>query len=247
MSMDRRTIGDLDCAVVDAPGCERGVLAVVVLCHGFGAASEDLVPCAPELYGSVDEGLQQVRFVFPAAPIELEPGSPYDSRAWWPIDMVKLQSVMESGGVRDLREDRPELLDQRNQQLTETIKAICLESNVEMKRVILGGFSQGSMLATEVALSLPELIGGLVVWSGTLLSESIWRDRAAGKAGLRVVQTHGRIDPILPFMGAELLRDMFAEFNIENHFIEFYGQHTIPREAIGMAAELIADVSTSGI
>ena len=93
MTLERRRIGELDCTVVDGPGCTEQIRAVVVLCHGFGAPGEDLVPCAPELYSATETELRHVRFVFPAAPIQMDPSGLYDSRAWWPIDMVKLQTM----------------------------------------------------------------------------------------------------------------------------------------------------------
>ena len=243
MTMNRRKIGDMDCAIVDGPGCDEQIDAVAVICHGFGAPGEDLVPCAPQLYGAAESGLSNVRFVFPAAPIQMDPTGIYDSRAWWPLDMEKLQEIMQSGGTRDLRQDRPEMLDKRNQQLTDLIQAVVSEAGIGYQSVVLGGFSQGSMLATEVALALPETVGGLIVWSGTLLSEEVWTERAAGKSGLKVVQSHGRVDPILPFVGAELLRDMLTEHGVEVEYVAFDGQHSIPQAAIAKAAELIESVA----
>ncbi len=242
MSLERRKIGELDCAVVDAPGCDAAIEAVVVLCHGFGAPGEDLVPCAPELYSAGEKALRQTRFVFPAAPIQMDPSGMYDSRAWWPIDMLKLQQLKESGELRDLRMEQPELLSQRRQQVTELINQVKEEAGLAMERVVIGGFSQGAMLTTDVALSLSEQAGGLVVWSGTLLNKKVWQTKAATKAGLRVVQSHGRADPVLPFEGAELLKSMFAEHHLENAFFEFPGQHTIPPQAITAAANLVADL-----
>lgn len=243
MTMERRKIGELDCAVVDSPDCDQQIKALVVLCHGFGAPGEDLVPCAPELYSACPDELKGVRFVFPAAPIQMDPSGLYDSRAWWPIDMIKLQAIMESGEIRDMRQERPELLDQRNSQLSDVLAEITTEAGLGYDQVVLGGFSQGSMLATDVALSLPDMIGGLIVWSGTLLSEATWRERATVKSGLRVIQTHGRIDPVLPYVGAELLKEMFEEHGIETDFTGFQGQHTIPREAIEKASRMIAEVA----
>ena len=242
MSLERRKLGELDCAVVDAPGCGEAIEAVVVLCHGFGAPGEDLVPCAPELYSAGRKPLRNTRFVFPAAPIQMDPSGMYDSRAWWPIDMLKLQQLREAGELRDLRAEQPELLSQRRQQVTELIHQVKEEVGLAADRLIIGGFSQGAMLTTDVALSLPDSVGGLIVWSCTLLNEQVWQLAAETKAGLRVVQSHGRADPVLPFEGAELLKSMFAEHQLQNEFIEFSGQHTIPPQAITAAADLAADL-----
>ncbi|MGI9519762.1 MAG: alpha/beta hydrolase [Pirellulaceae bacterium] len=243
LTATRQTIGDLGCVIVDTPGCEKGLRAVVMLCHGFGAPGEDLVPCAAELFRSEPDRLQQIRFVFPAGPLELDMGGFYESRAWWPIDMAKLQQMIDSGDVRDMRQSRPELLDTRRDQIMSVIEQLREESELAPARFVLGGFSQGAMLATETALSLPDQVGGLIVWSGTLLGESTWREYAATKSGLKIVQSHGNQDPILPFVGAQWLRDLFAEFEMQNEFIEFAGPHTIPREGITLAAKLIADVA----
>ena len=45
-------------------------------------------------------------------------------------------------------------------------------------RIVLGGFSQGAMVATDVALRLEEPPAALVVLSGTLLCQDEWRRRA---------------------------------------------------------------------
>lgn len=245
LTQTQQKLGNLECIILDTPGCDEKVDALVIICHGFGAAGDDLVPVAGEIFRVAESNLPNVRFVFPAAPIQLDASGYYDSRAWWPIDMIKLQQMMERGEYRDLRKDQPELLAERNAELVATMQQAMQSAAVDHSKVILGGFSQGSMLATEVAISLPEMIGGLVVWSGTLLCEDQWRQNAANKKGLKVKQTHGKIDPILPLQGAELLRDMLLEFEANIQFAEFEGPHTIPETGITMALDLIQEVVAS--
>ncbi len=239
-----KKLGPFDCVVIDTPRTTDRYRALVVLCHGFGAPGDDLVPCAAELYGACSN-LSDVRFIFPAGPIELDASGLYDSRAWWPIDMVRLQEMIQRGELRDLRSDRPELLDQRYQQLTELIAACSEETSVPVSRMVLGGFSQGAMLATETALRMPQPPAGLVVWSGTLLNERQWRELAAKRGELQVVQTHGRIDPILPFAGGVLLHELFTDNNFDATFFPFLGPHTISREGIAQAARLIEHAASA--
>ena len=48
-----------------------------------------------------------MRFVFPAAPLEL--GGLYgDSRAWWLLDLAKLERELRAGAIRDRRDEVPE-------------------------------------------------------------------------------------------------------------------------------------------
>lgn len=243
MRSAERRIGELHCTVVDGPGCDEGVKAIVVLCHGFGASGRDLVPVAPELCGADSAGLAGVRFVFPMAPIELEAFGGYDSRAWWPVDMIRVQQLMESGELRDLRSDRPDLLETRFAEMDKLIDEVQSEAGLDNPRTVVGGFSQGAMLATEIALRREPQVGGLIVWSGTLLSEHSWQKHAAQRVDLPVVQTHGRFDPVMPYAGAEWLRNLLTESGQQVRFAGFDGPHTISAEGIAMAAELIASVA----
>ncbi len=105
--------------------------------------------------------------------------------------------------------------------------------------MILGGFSQGAMLATDVALRLEEAPAGLIIWSGTLISEPEWRKRAPARRGLGVFQSHGRQDPLLPFLRAVALRDLLIEAGLEVDFLAFDGEHTIPLEALERTADFL--------
>ena len=101
------------------------------------------------------------------------------------------------------------------------------------------------MLSTDVALHYPEALGGLIVWSGALINESTWTEKANAQSALTVVQSHGRVDPILPFSGGEDLRDMLTESGHTVRFCEFNGQHAIPQESIELAAQLIGEVASA--
>jgi len=105
--------------------------------------------------------------------------------------------------------------------------------------VVLGGFSQGAMVTTDLALRQDEAPAALVILSGTLLAESEWRARAVRRKGLRVLQSHGRQDPILPFAEAVLLRDLLQESGLAVEFLPFDGPHTISEEALDRLGALL--------
>ena len=75
-----------------------------------------------------------------------------------------------------------------------------------------------------------------------MINEPVWQERAEQQHKLRIVQTHGRIDPILPIEGAEALRDMLQRTGHQVAYHEFNGPHTIPMEGLQLAAQLIGDV-----
>ncbi len=238
----RQKIADLDCVVVKDPKC-ASPKAAVILCHGFGAPANDLVSLARE-FMETDGPQQEVVYIFPAAPIELDPL--FDARAWWMIDIEKIQQLMMDGETREMQRESPELLPERRESLTRLIDQCRLDYSLPASRIIVGGFSQGSMLATDVALHYPEPLGGLIVWSGALINAKIWTPEAKRQSPIDVVQSHGRSDPILPITGAEDLRDMMTREKHRVRYVEFGGQHAIPLEAVELASQLIGEVAGSG-
>jgi phospholipase/carboxylesterase len=237
----KQRIGDLDCIVARHPACDEPK-AAVILCHGFGAPPSDLVSLAGE-FMEVDEIAREVVFIFPAAPLELDPL--FDARAWWMIDVEKIQQLVLEGSTRQMRGESPDLLPKRRENLTRVIDHCRVDFSLPASKVIIGGFSQGAMLSTDVALHYPEPLGGLIAWSGALINEEIWSAKAREQSALTIVQSHGRSDPILPFSGGEDLRDMLTESGHEVRFCEFNGEHSIALESIKLAAQLIGEVASS--
>jgi phospholipase/carboxylesterase len=213
----------------------------VVLCHGFGAPGDDLVPLATWLCQLAPGLAADTRFYFPQAPLRLDAYGMFGGRAWWLIDLEALNRAMLEGGFRrQARDDCPEGLPEARAALLEALTQICSESGLPMGRITLGGFSQGAMLSTDVAFHLKESPAGLILWSGTLLNEAEWKSRAAGRARLKVLQSHGRQDPLLPFSWAEYLRDSLTDMGLQVEFLPFDGPHTIPEAALARAAGLIS-------
>ncbi|MEM7678811.1 MAG: esterase [Myxococcota bacterium] len=209
---------------------------MVVLMHGFGAPGTDLV------------GLTQVlrappgtRFIFPEAPISLSGPAAFpmgDSRAWWMIDVEAIQRLVAVGEFRDLRNHEPEGIVEARERVVEMLDA--LDSSLKPPKTILGGFSQGAMLATEVTLQTERSLHGLMLFSGTLLAEHLWRPRMSTRAELPVFQSHGRADPVLPFTLAEALNTTMQQEGMKASFVAFDGGHEIGGPALIGANEFLA-------
>lgn len=230
--MHVETIGRLKCRIVDSLPAGKKPDILVVLCHGYGASGSDLVPIGDELLDQFPGLSDQIRFVFPEAPGSLDHLGLPGGRAWWPIDMAKLQLAVATGRFRELRSDQPEGLADAREQLQETVALLCRQSGVELSQVVLGGFSQGAMLTTDTTLHLETNPAALIPMSGTLLNEAEWRKLAPQHSGLRVLQSHGTQDPLLPYAGAEELRNLLTEAGATVEFIRFAGGHQIPFEVL---------------
>jgi phospholipase/carboxylesterase len=238
MRMTTTELGGLTTRVVDDLGGEPPQLALI-LCHGFGAPGTDLVPLGQELLASEHLRSRMICY-FPEAPLSLEEWGLWGGRAWWMIDMQAIQRAMAEGDFRDrARNERPEGLLEARTALLALVEEVKLQTGLSEDRIVLGGFSQGSMLTVDVAAQLERKPAGLIAWSGTLLNEEEWRRLGARHPGLKVVQSHGRQDPMLPFEWAEHLRDFMRNVGWDVEWIPFDGPHTIPPQGLAAATRLL--------
>jgi len=230
-------LGELDCQVLDAVPEGKAPELAVVLCHGYGAPAGDLVPLAQELVRSQPELGGKVRFVFPAAPLTLAALGMPSGRAWFHLPPEVLM-----GRERDwpsFQKAVPEGLAPARRALTGLLSALSTATKLPYGKIVLGGFSQGGMVTTDLALRLEEAPAGLCILSGTLICQEDWKQRAPQRKGLPVLQAHGRHDDILAFGQAEKLRDLLQEAGLKVDFLPFNGPHTIAPEELQRLAEFL--------
>lgn len=99
------------------------------------------------------------------------------------------------------------------------------------------------MLACDVALHTTDPLAGLVLLSGTIVAEEEWRPRFAARRGLRVFQSHGRGDELLPYAVAERLRTAWQGAGAEVEFVGFGGGHELPEVVLGGLGRWLAAMS----
>ena len=216
----------------DGQGGGNGPL--VVLMHGFGAPGTDLVGL-----GQVLSGPAGLRFAFPEAPLALNMPM-IDARAWWMIDVERIQRAMMTGQLRDVRNEQPPGLEQARSAVIEMLDA--LEAGLGPSGVVLGGFSQGAILTVDVALHTNRPFAGLLLFSGTFMSADAWKPRMAARAGLRVLQSHGMMDPILPYPLAQELHEALKEAGLDAQFVGFPGAHEIGGSTVAQASRFLSEV-----
>ncbi len=209
---------------------------LVVLCHGFGAPGDDLVPLWRVLRAP-----RGTRYLFPEAPLALPPVFG-PGRAWWMIDVARLQEAMMRGTPRDLSTEYPDTLPAVRASLLALLDAAAEELGVPPERTVLGGFSQGAMLAMDVALHDPRPFAGLALLSGTYLARDWWTPRMASRAGLPVFQSHGQDDMVLAYPGGAALHEALTEAGLETELVTFRGGHAIPPPALDGLGAFLARV-----
>jgi phospholipase/carboxylesterase len=236
--------------VVELPGTSASVTGsspLTFLCmHGFGANCYDLAGLAQ--YLKFPPG---TRYLFPDGILGLDiytgaasAASQAPQRAWFPIDFAEIEQIRREGGLRDLSKTLPAGMAEARDRLIYAMQKL----ECDPAKTVIGGFSQGAMLATEIMLTHKDYLAGLIIFSGTLVNRVGWQESAAAKYGsqsrkLPFIQSHGRMDQVLPFQAAERLHEILVQKGGEGELIAFSGQHEIPPEVIDATNNWIKTIS----
>ena len=202
---------------------------LVVLCHGYGAGGDDLVGIG-QAFG-VDG--PTTRWVCPAAPLKPPEMSSWGGRAWWNLRVSDLASGLDSATsladhMRTIAMQTPAgLIDAVNALKTAVDEA---RTNYQDVPWIIGGFSQGAMITSYLLGTGLISPNGYVAFSGCPIGLSEWSETLAKPPNALV--THGRVDPVLPYAGGELLRSELSSRGADVDFVAFDGQHEIPTAAL---------------
>jgi phospholipase/carboxylesterase len=223
---------------IDGEGAGSGPL--VVLCHGFGAPGEDLVPLGRALRRTAPQTSPPVRFVFPAAPIDLRAYFGADARAWWFVDLEARMRRIERGEPRD-PDEVPDGYDDAVGLLVKTVEALRGDGPL-----LLGGFSQGAMTALATALRLSRPPEGLALLSSTPIARARQTQELHRLRTTRIFQSHGRQDVVLPFGDAKALEVWLRAADLQVEFAAFEGGHEIPVAALQGLRELMDRTFSGG-
>lgn len=225
-------LGTLTCRVFENSdiAASHPIDRVVVLMHGFGAPGDDLAGLAPYLKAPIG-----TRLVFPEAPIDMGGG-----RAWWLIDWQERARFERSGDWEGYASLVPPGLAEANHAVNLMLSAIENQWGVPNEHLVLGGFSQGAMLALDVAAQRSRRPGKLVMLSGSIMGRPRWQPHLDVFKNTSVFQSHGRTDAVLPFAIAEKLHHLMQEAGANVTWVPFAGGHAIPEPVLTGLQRFIA-------
>lgn len=184
-----------------------GERAVIIL-HGYGANGRDLM--------SLSALFPDRRSLFPEGPHILDQFF-IDAHAWFNINLDNLTFNHEEFNESAL-------------QLVQAIK----ELKINPTKSVIGGFSQGAMMALEVARLMEEPFAGVALFSTTPTNNHTYQGKK-----LRFFQSHGRHDSLLPFDRAKSLYNSLTEAGWQGKFVDFPGEHEIPDEVLTAFQEFV--------
>jgi len=237
LSKSVRTFGSLKCSVIQANILDEARSGLVILNHGFGASGDDLVDIGAMLINDSKTIAEKYRFVFPEAPIDLGPMGMPGGRAWWPINMAQLAEINQTQDYSALARISPPGMPAATSSLAAALQEMQAVYRTAEGKTVLGGFSQGAMVCTNLVLSTGFNPALLVLCSGTLLARDEWSRLAITHPHCDVLQSHGFEDPILPFRAATELSEILIEAGFNVEYVKFRGGHTIPMNVLQKLSE----------
>ena len=204
----------LSFVVRPAAGEPQGAL---VLMHGRGADEHDLAP----LLDALDRERRLVGLL-PRGPLLLPPGGAH----WY--------------GVRQVGYPDPGTFTATLSQTGEWLDAVLAEHRIESDRLVLGGFSQGAVMAYALGLGAGRRRpAAILAMSGFVPRVEGFELDLAGRAGLPVSITHGTNDPVISVQWGRDARDRLETGGLAVSYREDPVDHQITVAALEQARAVV--------
>jgi len=205
-----------------------------VLLHGYGSSAAEWIPFTYTI--QLPSGR---RFVMPeGTETTVPPDGPANGRAWWRLGLDAHRRA--SDGLPDLAGIDPPGLASSKRRIRTLLDELATSGRYPRQRQMLAGFSQGGIIAADIAFTTDEPLEALVLLSTTFVNETAWRDGMPRRRGLRVFIAHGRRDDILPFDAAVRLQEAMRIAGLQVTWCPFDGGHEMPADVVAALNTFLA-------
>lgn len=181
---------------------------VIIMLHGYGSDENDLFSFAGEL--PEDYALVSAR-----APYTMQPfGNAWYAIHWDQVGANKFNDIPQAVKSRDL--------------IASFIDQVIAAYPVDPNKVVLLGFSQGTILSLAVALSYPEKVRYVVGLSGYVAPDMYKEGYQKNNFNnLEVYSSHGTVDQVIPVAWAQKTPAFLTKLGIKNSYSEFPVGHGV--------------------
>ncbi len=200
-------------------------LPYVILFHGFGADMNDL----ESMKDILNPDGMELNWIFPNGIFSVPIGPGWTGRAWWPLQLSQLPNDWTNYSPPEMTELVPKVM------------ALIQSLNIPWNQIILGGFSQGAMLATEIYFAAAEKPLGLMSLSGSLIRKDVWSEKCSARVGEKIFLSHGEQDQVLPSGGTQKLLTVLKQKELLVDFVSFQGGHEIPAQVCTRAKKYLTE------
>ena len=198
---------------------------LLVLMHGVGSNEQDLFGLAPHIP-------PQFAVLSLRAPYTLGPGA----FSWFDF-------AIEPGGGR--RIDTAQEAASRAQ-LAQALQSASQQLGIPPERVVVGGFSQGGIMALSLLLTRPELMGAALVWHSRMLPQVLAHSAPpAALRGKKLWLSHGTHDDVIPLAQAQAIARHVQTLPVELTYREFAGAHELPPDELVATLEWLQALSAA--
>ena len=197
---------------------------LLVLMHGVGSNQQDLMGLAPQIP-------ERFHVLSLRAPFRMGPGA----HAWFDFSI-------EPNGERTINEAQEA---QSRALVAQAIASAAEQLGIPPERVVVGGFSQGGIMALSLLLTQPALMQAAMVWHGRLLTQML--PQAAPPDALRGKQmwlSHGTHDNVIPLAHAQAIAHHMAPLPVTLAYHEFPGAHEIRPSELAATVTWLESLST---
>jgi len=197
--------------------------------HGWGANALDLLGLAPHIAGG------RFRLICPQGPLQTPIGPGMIGYGWFPLRMGGETDV---GAIITAREQLREFLD------------VCMERyDIDARKLVLLGFSQGGGMAYSLGLSQPERFVAMCVLSSWLREEMLAQfEVGEGVNALSTLVQHGARDELIELARAEHSIELLKKLEVPVDYKQYNMGHEINSQSLGdLSSWLESKVLTSPI
>ena len=198
---------------------KKNVKKAIILLHGYGANCHDLAPLSSYL-----DPLGEYSFYFPNGPLSPAMMGGFGA-CWFDIRFSEYLNISVEQKVECFASLSPKDFESSLDKLVNSFESIFKNYD----EVILGGFSQGSMMALHLA-SRMKMIGKIK--KVVLLSSALLSKQSLNPIEIPVFQSHGKMDPVLDYEAAKYLKEYLIDQKTPISFHSFSGGHEIPMEIL---------------
>tara|TARA_Y100000768_G_scaffold371130_1_gene337549 strand:+ start:529 stop:1182 length:654 start_codon:yes stop_codon:yes gene_type:complete len=191
----------------------------VILCHGYGGDGKDISILA----GYWRTYLPDTIFICPDAPEKCE-ASPSGFQ-WFDLTDQDPEQILSKSLVAENK-------------LNKIIDEVKEGYNLLANQIIIGGFSQGSMISLQTGIKRKDKINSILGYSGKIIDLKHLSKNIVSRPNIFLM--HGDIDQVVPVDGLLEAKNFFNKNNYEIETKIFKDcEHRIPMEGSSLGLQFI--------
>ena len=191
----------------------------VILCHGYGGDGKDISILA----GYWRTYLPDTIFICPDAPEKCE-ASPSGFQ-WFDLTDQDPEQILSKSLVAENK-------------LNKLIDEVKEGYNLLANQIIIGGFSQGSMISLQTGIKRKDKINSILGYSGKIIDLEHLSKNIVSRPNIFLM--HGDIDQVVPVDGLLEAKNFFIKNNYEIETKIFKDcEHRIPMEGSSLGLQFI--------